>query len=194
MSVGQPNVPDEELVQQTLASRTEAFGELYERHRERVFRIAFRFVGNKSDALDLCQDVFVKAFDALPTFKGHARFATWLTRIAANTCVDHCRQVQVRKAGELDPETVKADMRVPGHKATPEPAAALEREELRVALGAAIAQLSPEHREVFLLHAVEGMTYDAIAAEVGCPIGTVMSRLHYARKRLQALLEWLKRT
>lgn len=191
MAVGEPHVSDEALVEQTLASHKEAFSELYERHRERVLRIAFRFAGNRADALDLCQEVFVKAFEALPTFRGQARFTTWLTRVAANTCVDHCRHAQVRRAGALDEQSVQADFRLPGHQPNPDPAEGAERGELRAALDAAIAQLSPEHREVFILHASEGLKYEEIAETVGCPIGTVMSRLHYARKRLRGILAWL---
>lgn len=193
MNAGAPHVSDEALVAQTLASRPEAFALLYERYRERVYRMAYRFAGNKADALDLCQEIFVKAYEALPSFKGKARFSTWLTRIAANTCVDHLRQAHTKHAGELDEESVKADLRLPGHRVAPEPGRNLEREELGAALSAAIAQLSPEHREVFLLHASESLTYEEIARVVGCPVGTVMSRLHYARKRLQGLLAWLKR-
>ncbi len=193
MSAGEPQVSDEHLVERTLASHTEAFAELYERHRERVYRMAYRFAGNKADALDLCQEVFVKAYESLATFRGRARFSTWLTRIAANTCVDHIRQARIRHTGELEEESVKADFRVPGHREAAEPTQGLEREELGAALNAALARLSPEHRQVFLLHASESLTYEEIASVVGCPIGTVMSRLHYARKRLQGLLSWLKK-
>ena len=184
---------DEELVQRTLARQTDAFGQLYEKYRERVFRVAFHFVHNQTDALDLCQEAFVRAYESLATFRGQSRFSTWLMRIAANTCVDHCRHARVRRAGELDERMVTGDERVPSTTANPNPAQGLEREEARAALDAAIAQLSPEHRAVFVLHAVEGMSYEEIAQAIGCPIGTVMSRLHYARKRLRGLLAWLDR-
>jgi len=191
--VGEPTASDEQLVEQTLGGHTQAFAQLYDRHRERVYRLAYRFVGNKADALDLCQEIFVKAFESLATFRGQAKFATWLTRIAANTCVDHRRHAQARQAAELNPEIVKSDYRLPGHGKGPWPAEASEREELRASLDAAIAQLSPDHREVFVLHAIEGLTYDEIAGAVGCPIGTVMSRLHYARKHLRGLLAGLQK-
>jgi len=187
---GARHVPDEELVKRSLASGATAFAELYERYRERVFRIAYRFVRNRADALDLCQDVFVKAFGALPGFKGESKFSTWLTRIAWNTCVDHVRQAKVRQAGELDEGSVSSDLRVPPRGEAAPPSEPLERAELRAALDAALAQLSPEHRQAFLLHAAEGLKYEEIAEVAGCPIGTVMSRLHYARKRLRGLLEW----
>ncbi len=188
MGVGAQLVSDEELVEQALASRTDAYAQLYARHRERVFRIVCRFARDKSEALDLCQEVFVKAFESLPTFERRARFTTWLTRIASNACVDHCRQAAVRRAAELDEESVTGDLRVPARAVSPSPTEALERQELGVAINAAIAKLSPEHRQVFLLHAVEGLTYEEIASVAGCPIGTVMSRLHYARKHLRGLL------
>jgi RNA polymerase sigma-70 factor, ECF subfamily len=193
MSVGESQASDEQLVEQSLGGDSQAFALLYDRHRERVYRLAYRFVANKTDALDLCQEIFVKAFESLASFRGQAKFTTWLTRIAANTCVDHRRHAQVRKAGELNPDIVKSDYRLPGHKKGPKPADVPEREELRASLDAAIAQLSPDHREVFVLHAVEGLTYDEIAGAVGCPIGTVMSRLHYARKHLRGLLAGLNK-
>ena len=193
MSVADSHVPDEELVVRTLGQHSEAFAQLYERHRERIYRIAFRFVHNKADALDLCQEVFVKAYESLGTFKGEARFSTWLTRIASNTCIDFCRHAQVRRAGELDEQSATRDLRNPGRRPEPRPAEALERAEVQEAIDAAIDQLSPEHRAVFVLHAIEGLTYEEVAEAVGCPIGTVMSRLHYARKRLRGLLAWLKK-
>jgi RNA polymerase sigma-70 factor (ECF subfamily) len=189
---GRPD-EDAELVRLALAQDREAFGQLYERHRERVYRVAYHFVRNKTDALDLCQEAFVRAYEALPSFAGRARFSTWLLRIAANTCVDFCRSASIRRAGALDENLVTADERLPGSHEPFNPAKGLERQELRAALDAAVRQLSPEHRAVFVLHAVEGMTYKDIAETLGCPIGTVMSRLHYARKRLQGLLAWIKR-
>lgn len=189
---GRPD-DDTPLVAKAIAADAEAFGQLYERHRERVYRVAYHYVHNKADALDLCQEVFVRAFQALPRFEGRSKFSTWLTRIASNTCIDHCRASKVRRAGELDEQWVVSDERNPGSGDVPEPSRGLEREELRVALDAAVEQLSPEHRTVFVLHAVEGMAYKDIAETLECPIGTVMSRLHYARKRLQGLLAWVKR-
>ena len=184
---------DAELVQRALGSDAEAFGQLYERYRERVYRVAYHFVHNKADALDLAQEAFLRAYQSLATFQGRSRFSTWLLRIASNTCVDFCRSARVRRAGELDERTMTDDQRNPGTKDTPDPGRGLEREELREAMAAAIEQLSPEHRAVFVLHAVEGMSYRDIAQSVGCPIGTVMSRLHYARKRLRGLLAWVKK-
>jgi RNA polymerase sigma-70 factor (ECF subfamily) len=187
------HLEDEELVQRALASQSDAFAELYERYRELVYRIAFRYAHNKADALDLCQDIFVKAYESLSSFKGEARFKTWLTRIASNTCVDFFRHARVRRAGELDEQTMDTDLRTQGGRANPRPSEGLEREEIQEAVDAAVAQLSPEHREVFVLNAVEGLTYQEIAEAVGCPVGTVMSRLHYARKRLRGLLAWLNK-
>jgi RNA polymerase sigma-70 factor, ECF subfamily len=189
---GRPD-EDAELVRRAMAKDTDAFGQLYERHRERVYRVAYHFVRNQTDALDLCQEAFVRAYEALPSFAGKARFSTWLLRIAANTSVDFCRSATVRRAGTLGENLGTGDERVPASKEPFNPAKGLERQELRVALDAALSQLSPEHRAAFVLHAVEGMSYKEIAETIGCPIGTVMSRLHYARKRLQGLLAWVKR-
>jgi len=184
---------DAELVRRTLANEPDAFAQLYEQHRDGVYRLAYHFVHNTQDALDLCQEIFVRAFESLPSFQGRSRFRTWLMRIASNTCIDFVRQAKVRRAGELDEHTTDRDQRVPGGGGPPEPSRGPEQEEMRAAIDAAVAQLSADHRAVFLLHAVEGMTYQEIAEAVDCPVGTVMSRLHYARKRLQGLLAWLKK-
>jgi RNA polymerase sigma-70 factor (ECF subfamily) len=193
MSAADRHDEDEDLVRRTLAKDLDAFGQLYERHRERVFWLAYHFVRNKADAMDLCQEAFVKAYESLPTFRGQARFSTWLMRVASNTCVDFVRQAKVRRADALDEERISEEPRRPDGTDRANPIGGLEAQEMKTAVAAAIAQLSPEHRAVMLLHAVEGMTYQEIAEAVGCPVGTVMSRLHYARKRLRGLLAWLKR-
>jgi len=184
---------DAPLVARAAAGDGDAFAGLYETHRERVYRLAYRYVHNQQDALDLCQEVFVRAFESLTRFKGESRFSTWLMRIATNTCIDHLRHSRVRQAAELDEQWVTGDARLPGRRSTPAPERGLDRQELGAAIEAAIAQLSPEHRAVFVLHEIEGLTYQEIAETVGIPVGTVMSRLHYARKRLQGLLAWYKR-
>ncbi len=184
---------DGETVQRALAGDADAFADIYTAYRERVYRLAYHFVHNQQDALDLCQEAFVRAFESLPSFKGRSRLSTWLMRIASNTCIDHLRQAKVRRAGGLDEHTVTGDARVPGRRTPADPTRGPESQEAQAAIEAAIERLSPEHRAVFVLHAVEGLTYQEIADVVGCPVGTVMSRLHYARKRLQGLLAWLKK-
>ncbi|NQT87582.1 sigma-70 family RNA polymerase sigma factor [bacterium] len=193
MAAEDRNDEDLALVHDALARREGAFAALYEKYRERVYRVAYHFVHNKPDALDLCQETFVRVFQSLRSFQGRSRFSTWLMRIASNTCIDSYRHKKVRRAGELDEQFVTGDLRNPGAAQTPNPARNLERQELRGQLDAAIDELSPDHRAVFVFHAVDGLTYQEIAETVGVPIGTVMSRLHYARKRLQGLLAELKK-
>jgi RNA polymerase sigma-70 factor (ECF subfamily) len=181
------------LVEKARKGDLDAFGQLYEKHRDRVYRVAYRYVHNRADALDLAQDVFVRAYESLPRFKGESKFTTWLMRIATNTCIDHRRSASVRQAAELEENWITGDQRVPGSQQPAHPSRGLEREEMRAALDAALDQLSDEHRAVFVLHLLEGMPYKEIAQVLDCPIGTVMSRLHYARKRLQGLLSWIER-
>jgi RNA polymerase sigma-70 factor (ECF subfamily) len=181
------------LVEKARKGDLDAFGQLYEKHRDRVYRVAYRYVHNRADALDLAQDVFVRAYESLPRFKGESKFTTWLMRIATNTCIDHRRSASVRQAAELEENWITGDQRVPGSQQPTHPSRGLEREEMRAALDAALDQLSDEHRAVFVLHLLEGMPYKEIAQVLDCPIGTVMSRLHYARKRLQGLLSWIER-
>jgi RNA polymerase sigma-70 factor (ECF subfamily) len=184
---------DAALVERAAAGDTDAFGQLYAAHRERVYRLAYRYVHNQQDALDLCQEVFVRAFEALGGFRGDARFSTWLLRIATNTCIDHLRHSRVRQHGELDEQWVTDDARLPGQRTAPDPSRGLRRDEIAQAIEGALAQLSEDHRTVFVLHEMEGLTYHEIAETVGIPVGTVMSRLHYARQRLRGLLAWWER-
>lgn len=183
MGVGYEGLGDDDLVARARAADTAAFAELYRRHRERVYRVAYRFCGNKNDALDMCQETFVKAFESLGSFRGSSSFATWLTRITTNTCVDFSRHARVRQSVPLDEHYMGSDA-----TREPRPTEALERQEIRQAVEAALEKLTPEHRAAFVLHTFEGLTYQEIAETVGCPVGTVMSRLHYARQRLRGLL------
>ncbi|MCS7336988.1 MAG: sigma-70 family RNA polymerase sigma factor [Verrucomicrobiae bacterium] len=166
-----------------------AFEELVARHRDKVYSRAYSIVRNEADALDISQEAWVKAWQRLGQFHGQASFATWVTRIVINLCVDWLRQ-----RNRLDAESIEqwADELGGIEQLLPReivnPTAQLEREELRQRIDAALGQLSETHRLVLILHEFEGMKYKQIAKLMGCSLGTVMSRLFYARRRLAALL------
>ncbi len=192
-TLAQPNVSELDLVKRCQAGETEAFDELVTRYRTRIFAMIYNMVHNEQDAWDLAQDSFVKAWKSIKRFRGKSSFYTWIYRIVMNVTIDWLRKKQVKGAGvEFDDaiqlrEVNPASRTLP--KADPAPSERMERSEVRAKIDKAIAQLSPEHRAVILMKETEDMQYHEIAEALGCSIGTVMSRLFYARKKLQNLLK-----
>jgi RNA polymerase sigma-70 factor (ECF subfamily) len=189
----QADVSELDLVKRCQAGDSEAFDELVTRYRTRIFAMIYNMVHNEQDAWDLAQDSFVKAWKSIKRFRGRSSFYTWIYRIVMNVTIDWLRKKQVKGAGvefddaiqlkEIDP----ASKTLP--KAEPLPFERMERTEVRARIDNAISQLSSEHRAVILMKETEGMQYHEIAESLGCSIGTVMSRLFYARKKLQSLLK-----
>lgn len=182
--------PEFRLVASAAAGDRDARRELYERHREAAFRAALRITGRREDALDVVQDAFIKAFERLGDFQQASGFKTWLLRIVTNRALDLLRARKVRVAVPLDAGDDDDEPRFepPAGELAPSPSASLERRELAERLQAAIDRLPPEQKSVFSLYATGEMTYGEIAEAVGVPIGTVMSRLFHARKKLQEML------
>lgn len=180
---------DHERVARAQDGDRTAFDELVLAYQDRIYNLVYRMVNDADEALDLAQESFVKAFQALPRFRRDARFSTWIYRIAVNTCLSRHRRKAVHKhhqplsldgpirtgQGELSPD--------PGDT-TLEPRRESERRETIAAVQATIASLDVEHRTVILLRDMEGYSYEEIQDILGCPIGTVRSRLHRARAEL----------
>ena len=166
-----------------------AFEELVNRHRNKTYAMIQNMVKNEADAWDLSQDVFVKAWKALPKFKSEAKFSTWIYRITHNAVYDFTRKRKLKSEGELDDELLgenAINLSAPTSPTLPEkPDTALKNRELRDRIETAIGKLSEQHREVILLREVQGLDYKEIAEVIDCSLGTVMSRLFYARKHLQ---------
>jgi RNA polymerase sigma-70 factor (ECF subfamily) len=191
-TAAQADVPELDLIRKAQAGDTGAFDELVGRFRNRVYGMIYNMVHNEQDAWDLAQDSFVKAWKSIGRFRGQSSFYTWIYRIVMNVTIDWLRKKQVKGGGaefddaiqlkEIDP----ASRTVPHAEALPHERMA--HQEIRGRIEAAIAQLSPEHRAVILMKEIEDMQYHEIAESLGCSIGTVMSRLFYARKKLQNLL------
>ncbi len=179
---------DEALVDRAMRGDAEAFRGLFERYRQRAFRVAYRFLGHHDEALDAAQEAFIKAHRALATFERRAQFRTWFMRILTNTCLDR-RRARSGESGDLSDELadVTSEDGLP-HPPAERPGDAMQAEELREALAQAIGELTEAHRTVFVLHAEEGLTYREIADTLGVNEGTVMSRLFHARKNLQKIL------
>jgi len=167
----------------------QAFEELVARHRDKIYARAYSMMRNEDEAIDLSQEAWVKGWQRLKQFQGEAGFATWMTRIVINLCLD-----QLRKRKRLQTESIEAMSEESGGVerqmpvVTVNPTERLERAELRQRIDQALAQLSEAHRTVLILHEFEEMEYKQIAKTMGCSIGTVMSRLFYARRKLAALL------
>jgi RNA polymerase sigma-70 factor (ECF subfamily) len=184
---------DEALVLRAQAGESAAYDELVTRHRGRIFAMIRQMVKNEADAWDLSQEVFIKAWKALPRFEVKARFSTWLYRIAHNTVYDWARRKRPEAGDELNEEIFRSGSIDPASRTTPErprrPDEALGDDELREKIESALGQLSAPHREAVILKDVQGLAYKEIAEVMECSIGTVMSRLHYARQKLQSLLK-----
>lgn len=180
---------DESLVKSAQSGDMTAFEELVHRHRDKIYGRVFSIVRNEEEALDLSQEAWIKAWQRLHQFAGDSSFTTWITRIAINLCLDHLRKQQRHRVDPL-PET-REDPLAWERLLPPvwsNPTERLERSELRVRIDAALAKLSDAHRTVLILHEFERLEYKEIARMVGISIGTVMSRLFYARRRMATLL------
>jgi RNA polymerase sigma-70 factor (ECF subfamily) len=192
-TLAQADVSELDLVKQCQDGDTEAFDELVRRYRTRIFGMIYNMVHNEQDAWDLAQDSFVKAWKSIARFRGKSSFYTWLYRIVMNVTIDWLRKKQVKGGGAEFDDAVQLKEIDPASKTVPKaddlPYERMEHDEIRAQIDKAIAQLSPEHRAVILMKETEDMQYHEIAEALGCSIGTVMSRLFYARKKLQNLLK-----
>ena len=184
---------DATLVRAARAGDTGAFEELVARHRDKIYARAYSMVRNEDEALDLSQEAWVKGWRRLKQFQGESSFSTWMTRIVINLCLDELRRQKRQRIDsieEMDEESGGIERQMP--VVTVNPTERLERGELRQRIDRAMDLLSYEHRTVLVLHEFEEMEYKEIARTMGCSIGTVMSRLFYARRKLAALLADLK--
>ena len=188
----QPDVSELDLVKRCQEGDAEAFDELVVRYRTRVFGMIYNMVHSEQDAWDLAQDSFLKAWKSITRFRGQSSFYTWIYRIVMNVTIDWLRKKQVKAGGAEFDDSIQLKEVDPASKTMPKadplPSETLEQREIRAEIDKAIAQLSPEHRAVILMKEIDGMQYHEIAETLGCSIGTVMSRLFYARKKLQNLL------
>jgi len=184
---------DEQLVKAAKKGNMAAFEELVARHRDKVYARAFSMMRNEDEAVDLSQEAWVKSWQRLKQFQGESSFGTWMTRIVINLCLDQLRKRKRQRTEsieEMEAESggVERQMAI----VAVNPTERLERGELRKKIDQALSQLSHEHRTALVLHEFEEMEYKQIAKTMGCSIGTVMSRLFYARRKMAVLLANLK--
>src|SRR6266704_6151605 len=186
---------DEKLVRRSQRGGMEAFEELVARHRDKIYARAYSMMRNEDDAVDLSQEAWVKGWQRLKQFQGESSFATWMTRIVINLCLDQLRKQKRHRAEsiELMEEESGGVERQMLPVVAANPTERLERAELRARIDRALGQLSYEHRTVLILHEFEELEYKEIAKKMQCSIGTVMSRLFYARRKMANLLAGFKR-
>jgi RNA polymerase sigma-70 factor (ECF subfamily) len=185
---------DKSLVQAAQKGDMGAFEELVARHRDKIYARAYSMMRNEEEAIDLSQEAWVKAWQRLKQFQGESSFGTWMTRIVINLCLDQLRRHKRQRAESieaLDEESGGVERQMP--VVTVNPTEGLERAELRQRIDQALSQLSSAHRTAIVLCEFEGMEYKEIARVMECSIGTVMSRLFYARRKMAALLSDLKK-
>ena len=171
----------------------EAFEELVARHRDKIYARAFSMMRNEDEAIDLSQEAWVKGWQRLQQFQGEASFVTWMTRVVINLCLDALRKqkrLRTESIEHMDSDSGGVERQMP--PLIMNTTEGLERQELRQRIDQAMSQLSYAHRTVLILHEFEGLEYKDVAKRMGCSIGTIMSRLFYARRRLAALLMDLK--
>lgn len=163
----------------------DALKEIFDQYHKRVYRIAYGVLRQREDALDVVQEVFIKLFRSIKNFKGKSNFYTYLYRMAMNTAIDHSRKMKRAPFLSIDEESGFQ----PSDAAENRPDHIVAQKELEERVRWAMDKLPPDQKAALAFREVEGLSYQEIAESMGCSIGTVMSRLHYGRKKLQELLK-----
>ena len=193
---GSSGVPDDQaLITRARQEDGAAYDELIRRYQERIYATIYHMTSNHEDANDLTQEAFIKAYRALKSFKGNSSFYTWIYRIAVNKTINFLKQRKNRfhlSLNDLD-FNAEHDPDLVALVSEKTPRRELDLVELQEKLNGAMQKLSETHRLVVTLHDIQGLSHDEIGKIMGCNVGTVRSRLFYARQQLQAYLsDYLK--
>lgn len=186
---------DQELVAKAQLGDMRAFDELVERYHGKIYGLTYNMTSNREDAEDLTQDVFVKAYEALPRFRGKSSFYTWLYRIAVNKTINYRKKRNRKRALSLDQfdQEIKTDEIYHDLTTKGSPLRNMSLSELQIKLNEALQNLSEKHRTVVVMHDMQGIPHEDIAKVVGASVGTIRSRLFYARRQMQSeLSEFMK--
>jgi len=179
------NLEETEMISRYQRGDQEALKEIFDKYHKKVYRIAYGVVRQREEALDIVQEVFIKLFRSIKNFKGRSHFYTYLYRMVMNTAIDHARKTGKQTISSLDEEGSFQ----PSDDLEKGPERILLQKELEERVKLAMDKLPTEQRAALIFRDVEGLSYQEMTEAMGCSIGTVMSRLHYGRKRIQELLE-----
>lgn len=182
--------PDQTLIDQCLAGRREAFGQLVERYQHRLYHGLLHALGSAEDAQDIAQEAFVHAFEKLSSYKGEAAFYSWLFRIALNASVSARRKTR-RMSASVESRRDETGQEPSDENPANEPSYAMDVADRQRLVRQALSELSEEFRTALVLKEMDGMSYEEIAEVVEVPLGTVRSRIHRARLELRAKLSLL---
>lgn len=183
---------DADLLTAHVAGEPEAFGLLFARHRDRLWAVALRTLGDPDDAADALQDAMISAFRRASSWRGDAAVTTWLHRVVVNACLDRVRRERIRTADPL-PDDLESRLPASARERTPaDPAAVAVADERRSLVLDALAQLPAEQRAALVLVDMEGYPVSEVAAMLDCAVGTVKSRCARGRARLAPLLGVLR--
>lgn len=181
------------VVQRVQSGDVAAFDQLILKYRERLHAVIYNMTSNREDTADLVQDAFIKAFQSINRFAGQSAFFTWLYRIAVNSALSHLRKSRLRTFFSLEQVNENDQPLAEVVAALTDDASGAERgafvKELQEKLNEAMMKLSIKHRTVVTLFEIDGLSHDEIAEVMECSVGTVRSRLHYAKQLLQAELQ-----
>ena len=184
------NATDKEIIERVKSGEKEAYDLLVLKYQQRVINLISRFVKNHSDALDVSQETFIKAYRALPNFRGDSAFYTWLYRIAVNTAKNHLT-VQSRKITKSDYDVAEIEQ-IEGNMSLTEqttPESLLVKDELQETILKTIENLPEDLKSAIMLREIEGLSYEGIAEVMECPVGTVRSRIFLAREMIDSKIK-----
>jgi RNA polymerase sigma-70 factor (ECF subfamily) len=182
-------IPDDhELIAASRAGQTQAFGQLVQRYQDRLFNTLVATLGSLEDARDVAQETFILAFQKLHTFREQSAFYSWLYRIALNTAASQ-RRKKTRETVSLDGFREATGVEPADSHPELQPSFSLEQAERQRRVRQALSELPNEYRTALVLSEVDGMKYEEIAEQMGCPVGTVRSRIHRARLELKQKLQ-----
>ncbi len=188
-----PDADDLKLVDAAKQGNRRAFRILVQRYQRKVYAVAYGFLRNREDALDVVQESFIKVHRYLDKFEGNSSFYTWLYRIVANLCIDHLRRNKRHRGVEFDDALRHDEGDQPqAHdgslKGMGDPGEMMRRKEIMSAFQDCLQHLSDKHRAVIVMREIQGMSYEEMATAMDCSKGTIMSRLFHARRNMQKLL------
>lgn len=179
------------LIKKAQKGDSDAFEILIEKYFKSIYNIAYRMANNQDDASDMTQEIMIKLFKNLGSFKGNSKFSTWVYRVASNTCLDELKKLNRHNHTSLNAEYDTGDGEVvfEAEDTSPTPDKVAEQRELKQIVASAIAKLNPDHRAVVVLRDIRGLSYEEIARVLNCSEGTVKSRLNRARTSLKEIIK-----